>query len=99
LADERNLDALARFGVDAVAVEEIEFVRSGREPDFAESVVFKGEVEFAVMAEDFDGEGVKEFVGEDDEGSGPRKGAVDASGASLWDLVALHCVPSTEAMG
>ena len=85
--------------MDAVAVEEFEFFGERREPSFAQAIVFEGDVEFALCAENLDGEGVEEFVGEDDEGSFGSESAARAGGPSLRDLVVLSSFPSAEALG
>ena len=69
LRDHRGFNPFARLGMDTIAVEEFEFFGLGWKPDFSQAVVFEGEVEFALWAKDFDGKGVEEFVGEDDQGS------------------------------
>ena len=74
-ATDGHFDALACFRMDAVAVEEFQFFGERREPGFMQAIVFEREVEFAVRAENFHGEGVEEFVGEDDEGSFRRESA------------------------
>ena len=64
-----HFDALARFGMDAVAVEKFQFFGERREPGFAQAIVFERDVEFTLRAENFHGQSVEEFVGEDDEGN------------------------------
>jgi len=48
---------------------------SGRQPDFAEMIIFDCEMEFALSAENVYRQGVEEFVGEDDEWNLGREGA------------------------
>src|SRR5260221_11191369 len=53
--------------MNAVAVEEFQIFVQRREPGFGEAIVFECEVELAGGAENFHREGVKEFVGEDNQ--------------------------------
>ena len=67
LRGERNLNAFARFWMDAVVIEKRQLFGVRGKPDFGEVVVVEGEMKFASRAEDFDGKGIKELVGEDDD--------------------------------
>ena len=49
-----HFDALAGFGMDAVAVEEFQLFGERREPGFAQAIVFERDVEFALRAENLD---------------------------------------------
>src|ERR1700691_3740120 len=79
LRGQGNFDALVVIAsllrMDAVAIEEFHLFVSRGKPDFDKVAVFECEMEFALLAQDFDGERVKEFVGEDDQGSFRRTGA------------------------
>jgi hypothetical protein len=83
LRGEWYLDTFACRGMDAVAVEEFEFFGGWRKPGFVQAIVFESEVELAFGAEDLDGEGVEEFVGEDDERSLGSESAARSGGSSL----------------
>src|SRR6202521_3096732 len=54
--------------MNAVAVEEFQFLVRRREPDFVQAIVFERDVEFAGSSENFNGQSIKEFVGEDNQG-------------------------------
>jgi hypothetical protein len=87
LRDERDLNSLTGFGVNAMAVEEIEFVGSAWQPDLAQAVVLGGDMKFALRSQYLDWQRVEEFVGEDEQGRLGRASALDESGGALRDLV------------
>jgi len=62
----RDFDALAWFRMNGVAVEEFKFFWRGRHPGFDKAAVTRIDSQGAFRAQDFNGDGVKEFVGEDD---------------------------------
>ena len=66
LRAERSLDAFPGFRMNGVAIEEFQFSGRGWGPGFDEAVFARVDAEGALRAEDFDGEGVEEFVGEED---------------------------------
>src|SRR5438105_4164540 len=53
--------------MNAVAVEEFKFFVQRREPDFVEAIVFERDVEFAGGPENFHGQSIEEFIGEDNQ--------------------------------
>ena len=77
----RHFNALAGFGMDAVAIEKFQFLGARREPGFVQAMVIEGEVEFTLRAENFDGKGVEEFVGEEDQGRFGSESAVESATA------------------
>ena len=54
LREHGHFDALAAFGMDAVAVEEFQLLGERREPGFAQAIVFERGVEFTLCAENLD---------------------------------------------
>ncbi len=78
LREDGHFDALAGFGMDAVAVEEFEFFGERRKPGFVQAIVFERDVELAGSAENLDGKGIEEFVGEDDQRSFGCESATNA---------------------
>ncbi len=62
-----RFEAFARVGMDRVAVEECEFLGRGWRPGFDESAVARVDAQGSACAEDFDREGVEEFVCENDD--------------------------------
>src|ERR1017187_3984651 len=94
LGEDGNFDALARFRMDAVAVEEFQFLGDRRQPGLAQAVIFQGDVELAGGAQNFYGEGVEEFVGEDDDGSFRAESANWAGRPSFRDLVVFLVLPT-----
>src|SRR5580658_2197753 len=65
LRDDWYFDALAGFGMDAVAIEKFQFFGERREPSLMQPIIFEGDVEFAARVENLDGKSIEEFVGED----------------------------------
>ncbi len=63
-----DFDALAGLGMDAVAIEEFQFLGQRWKPDFVQAIVSERNVKFAVGAENLDGKGIEEFVGKHDHG-------------------------------
>ncbi len=78
LREDGHFDALTRFGMDAVAVEEFQLFGERRKPGFVQAIVFERDVELAGSAENLDREGVEEFVGEDDQRSFGCESAMNA---------------------
>src|SRR6266849_399692 len=68
LREDGHFDALAGLRMNAVAVEEFQFFVRRREPGFVQAIVFERDVEFAGSSENFNGQSIKEFVGEDNQG-------------------------------
>ena len=54
LREDGHFDALTGFRMDAIAVEEFQFLGERREPGFAQAIVFQRDVKFAVSAENLD---------------------------------------------
>src|SRR4029077_13771880 len=68
LREDGHFDALAGFGMNAVAVEEFQFFVKRRKPGFTHTIVFERDVEFAGSSKNFHGQSIEEFVGEDNQG-------------------------------
>ena len=83
LREDGYFDALICFGMDAVAVEEFQFFGERRKPGLVQAIVFERDVEFAGSPENFNREGVEEFVGEDNQGRVGWKAAMNVRGPSL----------------
>ena len=69
LCGQRGFEAFVGFGVDRVAVEEFQFLGRRLCPSLDESAFVCVDAQRALWAQDFDREGVEEFVGEDDGGT------------------------------
>src|SRR5260370_13593596 len=65
---ERNLHAFSGFGMDGVAVEEFQFLRRRRCPGLHEAAVASVDAQSTFGTENLAGQGIEEFVGEDDRG-------------------------------
>src|SRR5580698_9721132 len=74
-----GFDPLSVSGMDAIAVEIFEVVSRGRYPGLSEAPVLFCDAQFALQAENFDRQGVEEFVGEDDEWAARRRGYIRAA--------------------
>jgi len=85
LRNDGHFDALARFGMDSVTVEEFQFVGKRREPSFIQAIIFERDVKFAVRAENLDGKSIEEFIGENNQWSFRRESPARASRPFLHD--------------
>src|SRR5579862_1184481 len=61
-----HFESLSGLGMNGIAVQEFQFFRRRRRPALAESAFAGIDAEGALRTQDFDWQGIEEFVGEED---------------------------------